>query len=122
MASILIIDDTDMIRDLLRTSLERVGHDVRVTKDGLEGMRAFRDFPADLVITDIYMPDCDGIEVIQGLRRLKPELKILAMSGADGTMNFLKAAQLLGATRTLRKPFLVPTVLTTIEELLALKV
>jgi DNA-binding response OmpR family regulator len=85
MASILIIDDTDVIRDLLQTSLERAGYAVRVAKDGHEGLREFRKASADLVITDIYMPDCDGIEVIRGLRRLSPEVKILAISGGTGT-------------------------------------
>jgi CheY-like chemotaxis protein len=122
MAVILIIDDTDMVRDLLQKSLERVGHDVRAAKDGLEGLRLFNEFPPDVVITDILMPDCDGIEVIQALRKQRPGLKILAISGADGAMDFLRAAQCIGATRTLHKPLLVSTVLKTIEELLASKV
>jgi YesN/AraC family two-component response regulator len=75
-----------------------------------------------VVITDILMPDCDGIEVIQALRKQRPGLKILAISGADGAMDFLRAAQFIGATRTLHKPLLVSTVLKTVEELLALKV
>lgn len=86
MAVILIIDDTDMVRDLLQRSLERVGHDVRAAKDGLEELRVFNEFPPDVVITDILMPDCDGIEVIQALRKQRPGLKILAISGADGAM------------------------------------
>lgn len=118
MASILVIDDEAAVRELLRIGLEAAGHSVREARNGREGTRAFRKEPCDLVITDIYMPDRDGLEVIEALRRTHPQVKILVMSGASGTMDYLRMAQLLGAARVLRKPFVMPTVLKAVAELL----
>jgi CheY-like chemotaxis protein len=79
-------------------SLEEAGYDVQEAANGAEGIRAFRKAPADLVITDIFMPGCDGVEVIQALRRVDPEVKILAVTGRSDTSDFLKVARMLGAS------------------------
>lgn len=118
-ASILIIEDDAPLRQLLRLCLEEAGYDVKEAITGRDGTREFRKAPIDLVITDIFMPDCDGLDVIRRLRRLHPRLKILAISGGSGTMDYLRKATSLGATRVLYKPFVVPTLLRTVGDLLA---
>jgi CheY-like chemotaxis protein len=104
MASILLIEDTVAVRVLFRAILEREGHCVREAADGTEGIRAFRRRPAELVVTDLYMPDGDGIELILCLRRECPTVKILAVSGGLGMEGLLHAARLLGADAALAKP------------------
>jgi DNA-binding response OmpR family regulator len=104
MASVLIVDDQDMVRRTLRLALESEGLDVREAGDGDEALRLYRKTPADVVITDIVMPNKEGIETIFELRRSSPKVKIIAMSGRD-TVDFLDMARKLGADHALRKPF-----------------
>lgn len=109
MASVLIIDDDTSIRRVVRAALERAGHRVAEAGNGAEGMQRYRMAPADLVITDVFMPDQDGIETIQQLREEFPASRILAISGGSvaGTSGTLRDALLLGADATLAKPFTV---------------
>lgn len=118
MPSILIIDDDSALREVLRLALETAGHQVREVRNGREGIRDFRKEPCDLVITDIYMPERDGLELIEALRRTHPHVKIIAMSGASGTMDYLNKARALGAAMVIRKPFVMRTVLRAVTELL----
>lgn len=104
MASVLIVDDQDMVRRTLRVALESEGLDVREAGDGDEALRLYRSSPADVVVTDIVMPNKEGIETIFELRRSAPRVKIIAMSGRD-TVDFLDMARKLGADHVLRKPF-----------------
>lgn len=106
-ASILIIDDDSSIRRVLRGALERAGHRVEEAENGAEGMQRYRTAPADVVITDLFMPDQDGIETIQELREEYPDARILAISGGavGSTTGTLTDAMLLGADATLAKPF-----------------
>jgi DNA-binding response OmpR family regulator len=118
-ARILIIDDESQVRDLLRQALERAGHEVVEARDGREGLRSFRVTPADLILTDILMPEKEGLETIIELRREVPGIKIIAMSGGrGGKLNFLDIAKQLGAQRVLQKPFGVHEVLKMVTELL----
>ena len=106
MAFILVVDDEPLMRRTLRTALERAGHEVDEAKDGNEGLRKFSERRPDLVLTDIVMPEQEGVETIGQLRRLDPHIPIIAMSGGGsvgGTL-FLSLAKELGATRTLAKP------------------
>ena len=113
MARILIIDDDEQIRSLLRSILEDDGYEVAEAADGAEGVRSFRDAPGDLVITNIFMPEKDGLETIRELRREAPDLPIIAVSGGSPRLrvnstlrpNVLDAARALGAVRTFGKPF-----------------
>jgi CheY-like chemotaxis protein len=107
MASVLIIDDDAGIRRVLRSALERSGHSVDEAGDGAEGVQHYRAAPADLVITDLFMPDQDGIETIQQLRDEFPACRILAISGGavTGASAVLTDAKMLGANATLAKPF-----------------
>jgi len=104
---ILIIDDEDQFRKMLRQMLERAGYEVREAADGEKGLQLFRQQPADLVITDIFMPEKEGIETIFELRRDFPDVKIIAISGGGriGGLQSLKHAEGAGAERTLIKPF-----------------
>ena len=104
MARILVIDDVDAVRGLFRAVLEQAGHDVREASNGAEGIRLFRGTPADVVITDIYMPNGDGFEVMTTLRRERPVPKLIAISGQSASGDMLNAAKLLGADLILPKP------------------
>lgn len=104
MPSVLIVDDQDMVRQTLRLALETEGLDVREAGDGAEALQLYRTAPADVVVTDIVMPNKEGIETIFELRRSAPQVKIIAMSG-QGTVDFLDMARKLGADHVLRKPF-----------------
>jgi DNA-binding NtrC family response regulator len=106
MARILIIDDEAQIRSMLRLMLERDGYEVVEAPDGIEGIRVYRQKPADLIITDLIMPNKDGIGMIIEIQKEFPDVKIIAMSG--GGLNkpegYLKGAEKLGAVCTLKKP------------------
>ena len=106
MPKILIIDDEEMVRDVLRQTLEREGYDVQAAADGEKGLSLFETWKPDLVITDILMPGKEGLETIRELRAVDPDVQIIAISGGGdrGDLNFLRAASMFGAVRTLSKP------------------
>jgi CheY-like chemotaxis protein len=120
MARILVIDDDGQVRGAIRRILERAGHTVVDVADGEAGIRVHRERPTDLIITDIFMPEQDGIETIQQLRREFPGVKIIAISGGDRTrtVDLRTDAELLGASRSLRKPFELTELLKAVNELL----
>lgn len=121
MARILVIDDDPAVRSIVRRSLELRGHVVLDAGDGGAGLRLFRESPADLVVTDIYMPDQDGIETIQSLRAEQPGVRILAISGGvarTSSESALLDAELLGADATLAKPFGVAELQDAVDALL----
>ncbi|HKF74484.1 MAG TPA: response regulator [Stellaceae bacterium] len=121
MANILVIDDEVPVRRLVALALERQGHAVAEASDGAEALRILAARAIDLVITDLLMPETDGIETIMELRRLYPATKIIAISGGgeyqSGT-GFLRAAESLGADCTLTKPFEFRQLLPAVEALL----
>jgi two-component system, response regulator, stage 0 sporulation protein F len=119
MASILVIDDDVPIRSLLRAILEADGHEIREAPDGGIGLMLYRQAPADLVITDILMPERDGMEVTLALTQEFLDAKVIAMSGASGDHNFLNVAQALGAREVMSKPFAVKEVRQLVRHTLA---
>jgi DNA-binding response OmpR family regulator len=106
MPRILLIDDEPQIRAMLTQMLTRAGYEVTEAANGNDGVRRFREAPADLVITDLIMPGKDGIETILELRREFPDVKIIAVSGGGriGAQEYLWMARSLGAAVTLDKP------------------
>lgn len=105
MASILVLDDDAAIRTLLRSVLEADGHQIREAENGAIGLRLYREKPADLVITDILMPERDGMEVTLALTQEFLDARVIAITGATGDQNFLNIAKLFGARRVVGKPF-----------------
>jgi CheY-like chemotaxis protein len=116
---ILIIDDEEMIREGLKTTLELEGYQVMICTDGKEALRSIPLFQPDLVITDIIMPEADGIEVIITLRNMPRPPKIIAISGGGriSAGDHLKSARQLGAANTLTKPFSSAELLDSIRNL-----
>jgi DNA-binding response OmpR family regulator len=104
-ATILIIEDEEPTRVLLRTVLEAAGHEVREASNGRIGLALYRDRPPDLVITDIRMPEMSGLDMILELTREFLNAKVIAISGEQGEEHVLSVAKLLGARQTLHKPF-----------------
>jgi len=130
MASILIIDDEKDIRDALQMVLERAGYEVRVASNGNEALELQREAPAQLVITDIIMPEKDGVRTIKELSREFPGLRIIAISGGGGveplaykpgaitTTAYLAAAKEVGADRVFSKPFDRKDLIQAVDDLL----
>lgn len=104
---ILLIDDDDLVRDMLRTTLVEAGHEVIGAKNGDEGLTVLEGQPVQLVITDILMPEKEGVETIIEIRKKQPNLAIVAISGGGRSKNFspLKIARRAGANFVLPKPF-----------------
>ena len=107
MARIIVIEDEAAIRRLVVRILSRGGHETREASNGRDGVALHRADAADLVITDLFMPEQDGIETIQQIREFAPETPIIAMSGGGsrGNTDSLSDAELLGAQMVLQKPF-----------------
>ena len=108
MASILLVEDDEQLRPLLRLVLERGGHQVVEAGNGKEALEIYLRKPTDLVVTDLVMPDKEGLETILELRRIYPDVKIIAMSGGGrtgGTEGYLDLAKKFGANHILTKPF-----------------
>jgi YesN/AraC family two-component response regulator len=121
MTRILIIDDDVQIREMLRQMLEFENYEVVEAGNGKEALRIQQQTPADLVITDLIMPEKEGIETIRELREIFPEIKIIAMSGGGvvGPESYLKIAKSLGAQKTFVKPIERKILLEGIREVLA---
>lgn len=107
MNRVLVIDDDEQVREMLRRMLEYDGFEVVEAEDGDQGLRLAEQAPVDLVITDILMPNKEGLETIMGLRRHQRDLPIIAISGGgfSGSLDYLTTADKLGATMTVAKPF-----------------
>jgi DNA-binding response OmpR family regulator len=118
-ARILLVDDEEPIRVSLSTYLRRVGHDVTLAGNGVEALRALGEGTFDLVVTDVNMPDMDGIEVVMKLKEASSRVPLVVMSGGglfDKTL-LLDAAGALGADVTLEKPIDLDELRAAIERL-----
>ena len=121
MARILIIDDEEDIRLTVRLALESMGHDVTEAVNGNDGLQHFSAEQNDLVITDILMPDKEGIETIIELKKIQPDLKVIVMSGGGriNAMHVLETAKRLGANVALKKPFSIADLCRVVDSCLA---
>ena len=120
MARIVLADDEPKLRDIFARYLTALGHEVRVAGDGKEAMAALEADPADLLVTDINMPDMDGIEILSALRKRGSRLPVIAISGGgyvDGGL-LLSSAAVLGAALTLEKPFALEALRDAVEKAL----
>lgn len=124
MAKILIIDDDPSILTMLNRMLEKAGYEVDIASNGSEGLEKIESCPPDLLITDIVMPEKEGLELILYLRRKNPGLKIVAISGG-GRFNYegyLTSAKLLGADLTFQKPLVHKEFIQAISDLINTKI
>ena len=105
--SILLVDDDDQFRGMLCEALTSEGFQVREASDGSQGIKHYAEQPADVVITDLVMPEKEGLEMIVEIKQLHSEVKIIAMSGGGrgSSQDYLKMAKAFGAQLVLAKPF-----------------
>lgn len=120
LARILVVDDEALIRGLLRQAFETNGYEVVEASNGSEAVRIFRESQIDLVITDIIMPDKEGLESIMDLKELDQDVKIIAMSGGGRLEphSYLQMASKFGAQRVFQKPLSITSLLAAVKELL----
>ena len=120
MRRILIIDDDHHILLMIKKMLERAGFEVDLASNGNEGLELFKRMPIDLVITDIIMPEKEGLETIREMKRLRSDLKIIAMSGGGkvSSDNYLNTAKIFGASKILTKPFSQKQMVSAVQDLL----
>lgn len=120
MARILVIDDDPQMRELLGDTLKTAGHQIFLATDGREGVEQYRATRTDLVITDIYMPNQDGLETIMALQAEHPGVAIIAMCGKVGNAGpMLSVARQLGAVEVLQKPFFAHELLAVVDRVLS---
>ncbi len=120
MAKILVIDDDEQIRSLLTRVFISLKYDVRTAENGAVGIKMLREESVDLVVTDILMPEKEGLETIMEVKKDFPDMKIIAISGGDRDgCDFLPMTKPLGADRSLRKPFSIEEITQVVKELLA---
>ena len=128
MARIIVIDDDHDVRALMVWDLQAAGHEVRAAADGAQGLKLQHASPAEVVVTDIYMPEKEGIETIRELKERFPTLKIIAISGGGSALGARKPSSLrdlsvvaaeLGVAAVLQKPFPSEELLRSIDAALA---
>jgi YesN/AraC family two-component response regulator len=121
MGKILIIDDEPYILLMLKKMLEKAGYIVDLASNGREGMQLFEKESADLVITDIIMPDKEGLELILEMKKQHPTLKIIAMSGGGrlSPESYLECAKHFGAEKIFQKPFKQKEFVSAVQELMS---
>lgn len=119
MPRVLVIEDDEQTRDMLKQLLERNGYEVDAAEEGVAGLKAFRKREADVVLTDLLMPGKEGLETIRDLLAARPGLPIIAMSGGGrlGNLGYLAAAEKMGAAKVFAKPIDIPLLLEAIKEL-----
>ena len=118
MAKILIIDDDKVTLMKLKAMLEQAGHDVVEIEDGIYAEQAITNHKPQLVITDIIMPEQEGIDTVMQISEIHPEIPVIAMSGDQLGVNFLELSKSLGAQESLRKPIDKDELLSAVEKLL----
>lgn len=117
---ILVVDDEEGIRKVLRTVMEMAGHEVLEADNGKKALQVLDEQSIDLVLSDVVMPECDGIELLTGIRKRHPGVRVLMMSGGGRLWAdyYLDLAQKLGAAAVIEKPFCMDNLRTTVSGLL----
>ena len=122
MARILVVEDEELMREMLVDIFNDEGHDTSAAVNGVEALKAIEKDSFDLIVTDIVMPEKDGLSVILQTKRDKRDIKVIAISGGDKTFSgksYLRIARNIGVERTIDKPFKREKVLQAVEEVLA---
>lgn len=121
MSRVLVIDDEPYILLMLKKLFEKEGFDVDIAINGDEGIKIFSKYPADVIITDIVMPEKEGLETIREFKQTNPDLKIIAISGGGriDSKEYLDSARLFGAAKVFRKPFKQREMVNAVNELLS---
>lgn len=122
MARIQVIDDDEQVRETLKTLLEAAGHSVSETGNGRRGVELYRQYPADLIITDIHMPEMNGIEIIQEIQQINSDAKVIVMSGGGEVLSMDKlymTEALKSVKAEFQKPLNVKKLLQTVDAILA---
>lgn len=119
MRTILIADDNATLRRSLKIALEAAGYSVELARNGAEALARQRESAPDVLITDLFMPECDGFELIEAFRKLSPRTKIVAISGDAQRVRreYLSTASLIGVDAALKKPFKIENLLETLRAL-----
>lgn len=122
MAKILIIDDDALVVATIKSVLKRKDHEVVCASSGREAIALLQKADFDLAICDMIMPDMEGLETITHLKKVKPQLPVIAMSGGGRTknMDFLRLAESIGAADSLPKPFSGEDIVGVVEKCLGL--
>lgn len=122
MTRILVIDDEESVRTVLRQMLEKEGYEIEDAENGAVGLKLLHAHLPDLIITDLFMPEKEGIETMIEVRKHFPQVKIIAISGGGrtGKLDLLPMSESFGAQRTLAKPFERKELLETVKEVLSL--
>ncbi len=118
---ILVVDDNAMMRTVMRSTLERAGHQVILADNGEKALKAAAEGgPFDLVVTDVQMPRMGGVDFVRALRKSRPDLKVLMISGAvdEGQMHGYATDKSLGISATLEKPFTADKLASKVAEIL----
>jgi CheY-like chemotaxis protein len=120
MSKILVVDDEPQVRNMLKDLLEDEGYSVTIAQNGVEVLRACQTEMPDLIITDLIMPEKEGIEFIREIKRERPGIKIIAISGGGriGPHNYLKYAERFGAEFAFKKPVASLELLNAVNQLL----
>ena len=112
---VLVIEDNPELREYLRLALELHDYQVLTAENGREALAYLNGHKVDAVVTDLFMPEMDGIEMVAALRRQFPDIRVIAMSGRPG-VDYLAVARELGVKHTLRKPFEIDELLRTLKD------
>jgi len=120
MPSVLLIEDEELVRELLKEVLEINGFQVLTANNGIDGVRLFKESPTDIVITDLVMPEQEGVKTTLQIKKLAPHVKIIVISGKLETesMNSAPILTMMGADLVLKKPFKNETLLENVNALL----
>ena len=120
MAIILVVDDDPISLKILRVILQENGHEVLEAGDGVQALKIFKEKPVDLVITDIFMPEKEGVETVRELKQADPDIKVIAVSGGSSSARFdsLDWVKMFGVKYTFTKPFDRDKIIDAVNDLL----
>lgn len=121
MSRILVVDDDPISRQILRAMLEKEGHVVSEAEDGVKAVNNYDKGSVDLVITDIFMPEKEGVQTVRELIKENPDVKIIAVSGGSSSANYdsLDWIKMFGVKYTFTKPFNSKAIIAAIDDLLS---